>query len=54
MRLGIWEILIIAAVVLLLFKAKKLPEIARSIGEAIKEFKKAGKDSASDGKKDNS
>ena len=43
-RLGTAELLLILLIVLLLFGAKKLPEIARSIGRAIKEFKKAGKD----------
>ncbi len=41
MRLGILEILIILCIILVLFKAKKLPEIVRSIGKAIREFKKA-------------
>ncbi len=36
-----WEILLIVAVVLLLFGAKKLPELARSAGQGIREFKKA-------------
>lgn len=35
------EIFIIAFVVLLLFGAKRLPEIARSMGKSIREFKKA-------------
>jgi sec-independent protein translocase protein TatA len=34
------EILIILVVVLLLFGAKKLPDLARSIGASAKEFKK--------------
>jgi len=38
------EILVIALAIILLFGAKKLPEFARAIGEAIKEFKKAMKD----------
>ena len=37
---GIPELLIILAIVLLLFGAKKLPEMARSIGKASGEFKK--------------
>ena len=41
--IGGWELILIFAVVLLLFGAKRLPEIARSIGKAINEFKK-GKD----------
>lgn len=39
--LGGWEIVLILAVVLLLFGAKKLPELARGLGSGIKEFKKA-------------
>ncbi len=35
------EILIIFFVILLLFGAKKLPELARGLGKSIKEFKKA-------------
>jgi sec-independent protein translocase protein TatA len=38
--LGIPEILLILAVVLLLFGAKKLPEMARSLGRSSNEFKK--------------
>ncbi len=34
------EILIVLVVVLLLFGAKKLPDLARSIGASAKEFKK--------------
>src|SRR5438093_3579488 len=36
-----WEIVLILAVVLVLFGAKKLPELARGLGSGIKEFKKA-------------
>jgi sec-independent protein translocase protein TatA len=39
--LGGWEIVLILAVVLLLFGSKKLPELARGLGQGIKEFKKA-------------
>jgi sec-independent protein translocase protein TatA len=41
---GGWEIVLILAVVLLLFGAKKLPELAKGLGTGIKEFKKATKD----------
>jgi sec-independent protein translocase protein TatA len=43
--LGVGEILIILAVVLLLFGAKRLPEIARSLGRSSNEFKKGLKES---------
>jgi sec-independent protein translocase protein TatA len=39
--LGGWEIFLILAVVLILFGAKKLPELAKGLGQGIKEFKKA-------------
>ncbi len=39
-NIGPGEIILIAVVVLLLFGAKKLPEIGKSIGKGINEFKK--------------
>jgi sec-independent protein translocase protein TatA len=39
--LGGWEIILILAVVLILFGAKRLPELAKGLGTGIKEFKKA-------------
>ena len=39
--LGGWEIILILAVVLILFGSKKLPELARGLGQGIREFKKA-------------
>jgi sec-independent protein translocase protein TatA len=39
--IGGWEVVVIFAVILLLFGAKKLPELARGLGQGIKEFKKA-------------
>jgi sec-independent protein translocase protein TatA len=38
---GAWEIILILAVVLILFGAKKIPELAKGLGSGIKEFKKA-------------
>src|SRR3989440_10104637 len=40
-NLGGGEIILILAVVLILFGAKKLPELAKGLGTGIKEFKKA-------------
>ncbi len=37
--LGIWEIILILAVLLLLFGARRLPEIGASLGKGIREFK---------------
>lgn len=38
---GPWELGAVVLVVLLLFGGKKLPELARSMGKSIKEFRKA-------------
>ena len=46
MSLGGPELLILLAVVLLLFGAKKVPDLARSLGQAKKEFEDGGKESA--------
>ncbi len=40
MNIGPTELLIVLAIVLLLFGSTKLPKLARSLGEAQKEFKK--------------
>jgi sec-independent protein translocase protein TatA len=42
--LGTTEIIIILFIVLLLFGAKKLPELAKGLGKSVNEFKKASKD----------
>ncbi|HAV65534.1 MAG TPA: twin-arginine translocase TatA/TatE family subunit [Verrucomicrobiales bacterium] len=42
--LGYTEVLLILAVVLILFGAKKIPELAKGLGSGIKEFKKATRD----------
>jgi sec-independent protein translocase protein TatA len=42
--LGGWEIVLILAVVLLLFGARKLPELAKGLGQGIREFKKSSRD----------
>ena len=43
-NLGGGEIILILALVLILFGAKKLPELAKGLGTGIKEFKKATRD----------
>jgi sec-independent protein translocase protein TatA len=40
MRVGITELVIILAIVLLMFGSKKLPELADGMGKAIRNFKK--------------
>jgi sec-independent protein translocase protein TatA len=42
------ELLVIVFVIILLFGAKKLPELARGIGQGIREFRKAAKNSSLD------
>ena len=44
MDVGVPELLIILAVVLLVFGSKKLPELARSLGQASKEFRRGTRD----------
>lgn len=39
--IGTGELIVILCVILLLFGGKKLPELARSLGKGIREFKKA-------------
>ena len=46
MSLGGPELLIVLAVVLLLFGAKKVPDLARSLGQAKKEFEVGADESA--------
>lgn len=40
-RFGVPELVLILLILLLLFGASKLPEIARSLGQSINEFKKS-------------
>jgi len=40
MNLGTWEIILILAGVIILFGSKKIPEMARGLGESLKEFKR--------------
>lgn len=52
--IGTTEWIVIAAVVLLLFGGKKIPEFFKGLGEAVKEFKKSAKDNSLDEKKNKS
>ncbi len=42
--LGIWEILIIALVILLLIGGKKIPELMKGLGKGVSSFKKGLKE----------
>ena len=37
--IGIWEVMILGVVVLLVFGPKRLPEMGRSLGKGMREFK---------------
>lgn len=42
--IGIQELLLILLILVLLFGASKLPELARALGKALREFKKGAKE----------
>ena len=46
-----WEVFAIFAVIMVLFGAKKLPELARGLGQGIKEFKKSSAETPDEVKK---
>ncbi len=43
--LGPWEIGLILVIIVILFGGKKLPELARSIGQSVKQYRKATEES---------
>lgn len=47
-----WQIVIVVAVILLLFGAKRLPEMARGVGRSLKIFKAETKGLVDDGSKE--
>ena len=47
-NIGLPELVVILVLALLIFGAGKLPEVGKSLGNSIKEFKKAMKDDAPD------
>jgi sec-independent protein translocase protein TatA len=51
-RIGFPELLVILLIVLLLFGGAKLPQIAKSMGEAIREFKKSMNSKEDDNKEE--
>ncbi|MBQ1185237.1 MAG: twin-arginine translocase TatA/TatE family subunit [Muribaculaceae bacterium] len=50
--LGTQELIIIALIVLLLFGARKIPELMRSVGKGIRYFKEGMKDAGDEINKD--
>ena len=50
MRLGIPELLVILFIVLLIFGANRLPELAKGLGKSIKGFKEAVREGDDDKK----
>lgn len=52
MRIGWTEVLLILALILLLFGAKRLPELAKALGKSLKEFKKGINEPSDDTKSD--
>jgi sec-independent protein translocase protein TatA len=48
-RIGIPELLIILAIIILIFGANRLPEIGRGIGKGIKNFKDSIKEGPKEG-----
>jgi len=50
-NLGPVELIIILAVILVLFGGRKLPELAKGLGQGLKEFRSASRDTAEDEKK---
>ncbi len=51
MNLGFPELIVILLIVLLLFGARKLPDLARSLGKSIGEFKKGREETERSDKK---
>jgi sec-independent protein translocase protein TatA len=47
-RVGLPELIIILMIVILIFGANRLPELAKSIGKGIRNFKDATKDGEND------
>ncbi|HKI78301.1 MAG TPA: twin-arginine translocase TatA/TatE family subunit [Ignavibacteriaceae bacterium] len=53
-NLGATEVIVIILVLLVLFGAKKIPDLAQGLGKGIKEFKKSIRDIEDDIKSDSS
>ncbi len=51
-RIGASELILILVIALIIFGPKKLPEIGKSVGDAIKEFKNSMNSASSDNPRD--
>ena len=51
---GTWQAIVILIVVILLFGAKRIPDLAGSLGKGLKEFKKATSDDGDESNKKDS
>lgn len=45
---GVWQVLLVIAVILLFFGGKKIPELMRGLGKGVGEFKKGMKEGEDD------
>jgi sec-independent protein translocase protein TatA len=43
-NIGPWELIAVLAIVLIIFGPGKLPDVGKSLGKTIKEFRKASKE----------
>lgn len=50
-NIGMGELLVILVIVVLIFGASRLPQLARGLGEGIREFKKAARDATGEDEK---
>jgi sec-independent protein translocase protein TatA len=50
--IGTYELLIVLGIVILLFGARRLPELGKSLGDGIREFRKSTRNLAQDEKKE--
>jgi sec-independent protein translocase protein TatA len=51
MGIGVKELLLILLIILVLFGAKKIPELAKGLASGLKEFRKAAKETDEDNEK---
>ena len=50
-RIGLPEMLVILAIVIIIFGANRLPELGRGLGKGIRNFKDATRDATEEGRK---